>query len=575
MNASNNFFPENYYADSSELYQMKRKERHKVSNSYPRVIGVFKKTDVQCNYSYRSYVCEFSITGLTNIIAEFKETDLTSSKFQALLPPEVIVEPAYNNKIRGIFSYIIKSQANTLPVTEEKILKYGWNDNVFAWDDKINNINKKCTYEAVNDVVNLMLSGNTAVISLILAAIHGPLRKVLVSAGIDHNYVTYIVGETSIGKTAISEKICNYNPVRNAIFSFGSKRCELKKQIQESSYSTLIIDDFNKTVSPRVFDRQLHILAEIVQSSSNAGRVLLDSSNDSDQSILPHLIVTAESLVGSCSFLNRLYLVEMEEMLQEDLWQKLNDLSHNNKMLLFMMDFMNYVTECYDEISDNIKVDYQNYLTASKQKTICKSNSMNRLNNTKALQLTLLKILSDYFKVRSIDDLLREKAYKISAKSIFECMSNLSHIINEKTAEAHKMQFLPTLASIVHHGVNQWTEFLKYSEKAYLKAISGGKPNPNIVGCCIHNGYISFQAEHMCSLIADELGVETIAPKALSRELKEYSLAFISSEGKTSCIWGCKQRMFHVRVLELVELAYDEEVFVIPRQRLTDMYKAR
>ena len=78
----------------------------------------------------------------------------------------------------------------------------------------------------------------------------------------------------------------------------------------------------------------------------------------------------------------------------------------------------------------------------------------------------------------------------------------------------------------------------------------------------------------MCQLVAKELDIKSVSPKALSRELKEYSLAFISSVGKTSCIWDCKKRMFHVRALELIELMYDGELSEPQKRILEEMYTA-
>ncbi len=479
------------------------------------------------------------------------------------MPVLVIIEPSCKRKVKNVYKYIIQSQIAEMKT--EKIMKYkfGWNGHKFHWDEKNMAVNwEKLSYEATIKMAKILNYKNDSVCAIVLAAIHGVVKRVLVQAGIEHDFVTLIIGESGVGKTALAKIFCEYLVDKKAVYALGSDRKELQKIMQSSNDMTLVIDDFCKSESKRVEERQLQILSELIQGASDAGKLLIRDGVDENIDNLVHIVSISEKMVRNISTINRCFLVRMEEAIEESLWKEILD--YKKLVKIFMISFSEFIGNDYDDIVKKCKVDYLIYQKRTNEIEQTEGKSGNRIINTLAVQLTIKQLLIRYFQRMEIDMKLIEKVNKNLESVIYSCIANLKSEIDEILQKNRKMYLLPVLADIICLTDNIYGYALAKTEKKYIKDEGySNKDDCPYLGICIHSGYISFLPKYMCELIAKRKGIEEVSVRELGKELKEFSLAYIDSQGKMSTQWGSKRKMYHVRVRELIELTQPEEMLCL------------
>ena len=474
------------------------------------------------------------------------------------IPTDVIVGIGFNKKIREIFRFLIKSQFARFMVEERMEYKFGWNANQYFWNEGSGNFQgfiSEDTYKQTVAFANLV-STNELIAEIALAAMQGPLNDLLNSAGIHHNYVTYVVGETGVGKTEIVKRLCNYLPQIKVFLALGSDRKQLRKQMSELKDITLILDDFCKSDSTRVHEKNLQVLSEIIQNASDSGQALFNDIGDIQYNQNLHLIITGESMIKNFSTFNRCFVIDMNEKLSDNEWSMLLHFSNNQGMYIFMRGFMKWIEKNRLEIIERMKADYQFYYKHSKKNLVFQVPGIERIRNTVAVRLTVQKCLLDYFaEVRSDKILLNDVKNviwnSIWAKGRAMCEQMMS-IKNEKNRQIY-LQVLAEIISQLGNGAWLAKDEDEYLQYANIKGKAGV-----CIGICLHEGYWSLDSKKMCELVAEKLNVESVATKSISCELKHYALAYVDSEGKMSCRWCSRKRMHHIRVRELVELIYPD-----------------
>ena len=482
---------------------------------------------------------------------DFSAEDIMSGKFIKKIPIEVQIE---YSRIGQIFRSIIQKQIRTIPIETKEIYEFGWHEKDFHWlEDELQNISTSQEYEAALKVGSVILKDNLTIISLILAMAHGPMGNVLYSSGIQHDFVTLISGPTSIGKTAICKKICGYLKHRTYILALSSDRKEVKKTLQNSTDTTMIIDDFNISASDRVQKRQLQSVSEIIQEASDAGDVILDETSTKKRHNKIHIVVTSETPIRNISTMNRCFWVNMRKSIPSDLWNDISTMEEKNIFSIFIQSYVKYVEKNYDTIVANIKHDFEFYKSYVLKNVLFSKNSMNRIAETLAIQHSLKLQLVNYMTAIGIDN----KLCKRLGESIDRCISSsgqeLQTMIDDIYVKKSHMELLPTLAEIVS-SLNENTGYkLAEDENGYRKKIHKGRLE--YVGFQVNRGYISFSPRHMCRLIAKSMGKDNIAVNCLGKELSYYHLAHVdNSEQKQSCRWHTTEKYFHVHYRGLIEL---------------------
>lgn len=552
-------FPEGYEWQDGKGLCRNSKKNEKVANAIPMITKRSKVCSYITNEKKEVFELEFVLEDETRLNKiKITDTQLITGTFIKEIPIEVIVQPTYRKKIADIYRVIIQEQLSALSVTEIMEYQFGWNGKKFFWKEGLDMLNENLSYSVYSNATMLanIINMEEIVASVVLAAIHGPLKRLLETAEIKHDYVTYIVGETGIGKTEVVQKICNYLPDKNVFLSLGNERKNLKGYMHKLTDVTLIVDDFSTTASQRMKDRQLHIMSEIIQNASDSGKILIDCENPNASSGNIHLIVTGESLIKNFSTLNRCFVVKMEECLGSVVWNDLSQFSLDGKMYEFMKQFILWVQENFDEIVEKMKVNYKQYLSRANNALKYNISGIQRIRNTVAVQMTIGKCFVDYLSFLNIDDKLFTGVKGTVSRCIWNSANELClHILGLKK-EQQQMIYVPVLAELITQIGNGF--WIADSEETYKKYMNRNTKKGLCIGVCINKGYWSFDVDSICKILTEVLETESVSKRCLGRELDFYSLAHKDSEGKKSSRWHSEMRLYHVRVDALLEFMCPE-----------------
>lgn len=512
------------------------------------------------------FVCSYLYdTGKESDRFVISARELMQGKFLEKRPPEVIVFPGYMKKMVEVLRLYIQKQLRH--ITPNRITEYehGWSEKHYHINNVDEMFRQSSSENAYSNATLLadLIGREQCVAGITVAAIHGVLLQPSLEAGINHNYVTYIVGQTDKGKSSVAKAICNCFSGMNNCLSLGSDKRELKKISCHSNDVTVVLDDLCLSESHQMTEKLVDKVSEIIQNASDSGTVLF-SGADGEESVRNHIVITAEKLIRNPSTINRCFVMWMDESLSDEDWRSLNKFAKTGKMQEVMYTFILWVQENYDEIVRMMETDYYVYLDRAKKGLQHAVPGINRIRNTIAVQLVLRKRLIDYLAYMRIDERILSKAEAMLSKCIWNGGNEMCDYLLEQKNKVNRKQYLPILAEFVtqlDNGV-----WLAPTEQEYNAWMYGEKKNlGKCIGLCLNRGYWSFCPRRMSELVAEEKGVESVSVKSLGAELKYYSLAYTDCEGKLSSKWHSDKRMYHVRVKELLELVYpgiDVSVFV-------------
>lgn len=554
--------------DTKGLYLTKSKKL--ISNAFPQVLDRKLVTNVKTKEEKRLIeVCFwFADHEKRSEVISFTEDEILSRReFKRKIPFDVVNQNISENKLYEILKELIKLQAWKFDYNVIEEYEYGWNGDHFHWGRDVEFPDNYKEMDIAFELATIMKYQNQAISGVFLGVIHGVLKNVLQKAGISHDFTTYVVGESGIGKTELCRMFCNYVQNKNVVYSLTSDRKELLLKFQREEDITIVIDDYNKSKSNRTNQRQLQILGESISLSSGSGKPLLKESSNSDKQNTIHIIVTAEKMINNISTLNRCYLIHMDEQIPYDIWDKIYKFVSKNKMMFFMKSFVSYV--------ENIK-NFTNIISAYKfyQNEILESEILKkydrspRINNTLAVQKTLNFLFICYLKKVIADGKVIDKINDCMNQSIMNCGEDLYKYIQDLIKDEKHLRYIPILADIILDVYDKQAVTVASADEYINWPGDSHCPKP-CIGIYEDGGYIAFRGKDMCERISyrlkkDNIPEPSISARALGEELYHYGLLKLNSEGRFS--WGTDTRLYHVNILNLLELVhpntkYDIEEF--------------
>ena len=569
------YLPENFYWQPEKGLMKGEGEKAKhIADAVPIVLKLIQTTDHNTNFTKRTVQMQYQncLGKMVGEPQEFTEGEIIGGKFLNARPIEVQIMA--KSIAQSVFINSIQSQTKDKDPEQRDIYGFGWTGNKFHWLAEVaENFAEDQEYKAAAKMACLLGKGNAVVTSLVLAMAHGPLKRFLQAAGIQHDFVTFVVGETSVGKTDLAKKICSYLQERETIFSLSSKRMELKKLLQDARDITVVVDDFNHSASDRVISSQLHTVSEIIQTASDAGGLILDDKSIGKTNNCIHLVITSEKTIRNPSTMNRCFLVNMDKSLDKDYWDAVSEMKREQCFRLFICALIRHIEQEYDTAKERCRIDFLNYLQSGR--TVSgESGSIHRIAETLAVQHTIKKLLVDYMKTAKIDSKLQEQAEKSMNRCIDECGQELEQEVRALKAEEKYMTLLPLLAGIFVSDGNGGYGFAE-DESGYRKAM---KHHKKVIGFQKNQGYVSFDLSYMCELINEEFD-QHVSKHCLGKELSHYCLAHVEpSDQKQSCRWHTEKKYFHVHFRRLVETVHnmeygaDKEV-LLPKHMIEDFEK--
>ncbi len=463
--------------------------------------------------------------------------------------------PGARKEAGRVFEQIIKMACAGEKAVEVYANKLGWNGKRYIWDNPPEPDTGKEYTNAV-DICKLAI-GHKIIIVVLIAALHGLMKKPLQEAGIRHDYVDVIVGKTGIGKSEPVKIICNYHVGHGNIYSVGSNRKAVWMQMEGNMDQTVVLDDFCKTKSDRVGAAQDQLVSEIIQASSDAARVIIDKDSKAvaDPALRRHIVMSAERMIPNESTINRCFIFNMEEPLPVEAFRKMKDLENERGFFRFLVAISRFVSgDKYTSQLEMMAKDYERYKSEADKLGTCTCGSDHRINETYAVQMVLVRVVIRYLNSLNLDGMLVSK----TDKAFTDCVGGICKEMKTSISELHRVdthkKYLEPLARILCEAtdIKEWQGYYVYhSEEKYQKNKNTAK---DCVLFCIHDGYASFEGKCMCEIMEDKYGLSGANPKGLASDLLHYSLAHADGEGKLSCRWETKKRYYHVRVSELLEL---------------------
>lgn len=547
------FLPEGYEFTTIGLKKFSKKMTRKLANAYPHVWEVKEVEDGTGKRQVYVYIGYWIVERKEVIGNEQISFDkILEGKFVKCLPPEVIIEPGAEKSVKEVFRYCIQRQMEEISVTKE--YRFGWAERKFCMGVPATPCKEPLAeeeYEVAGEQVRLLMhSQGNVVRGALLARYHGVLERPLIKAGISHDFVTYFLGETGIGKTDVAKKVCTIAGAGEQILAVISDRKEIKRLLGTMQDMTVVFDDYCSTGSNRVSEKQKQTISEIIQTASDAGRDITDASDVKQERGCNHIVITAEELISNLSTVNRLFLVNMDEPLPEDLYALLEKNSEG-LMDKFMSNLLFRIGEKWDEAVSRIRVDYAIFFGEAKKRCKEAGNSANRIAGTMAVQQTIWKVIKDYLRSLGIDEEMVKNADQMMQNTINTGIRDLVEEVKRIQGEKNYKRYLPEMARIVRHENNRY--FLVESEKEYKKYRNEPCGKGVCIGICREDGYWSCIPKDLCKILSEEMG-EDVSVMKVSKELKHFGLAHIDSEEKLSNRWRTEGKMYHIRVSDLYEV---------------------
>lgn len=584
-----NYVPKNLQWKPNEgLMKGEGEKQKRIANAVPIVLSRVQVVDHTVNCTKRSVKLQWQNCNGAQLgeAQEFFEGDITNGKFMRAIPLEVEFNVC-TQTAREIFKGIIQVQIRKMKIEMKDIYPFGWTGKRFYWLEDEPDILPEVEYEVAVRIAVILEQENEVITALILGLVHGPLKKVLQSMGIEHDFSTFIKGATSIGKTAAAKKICRCLQNRETVVALISKRSELKRFIQDARDITLVIDDFNTSASDRVISSTLQTISEIIQAASDAGTQILDEDSEEKAGNCAHLVITSEKIINNVSTMNRTFLVNMEKALPDRLWHEISDMAEHRYFFVFVCAFIRYVSCNYDEIVACGKADYAGYLQLERERMPADVPSRNRIAETLAVQDIIKKLLVDYVRSVGVDEKLYTSMEQSMCHCIRVCGDELEREIRNIQNRKERKQLLPELASIFISTPLGY-EFAE-NEEHYKKAMEKQK---KVIGFWLNPGFVSFNPAYMCRLIEKELkwklkqyperkkrieledALAAVSVSRLGKELSFYRLTHVEpSEQKQSCRWHTEDKYFHVHYEELLELVHGSDFCESPEYKLIRDYE--
>lgn len=459
-------------------------------------------------------------------------------------------------KQAGFFEQMIKTACVGGKAVEVYANKFGWNGNRFIWNKPPKpDIGKE--YANAVSICKLIHEHDVIILALI-GAMHGFMKKPMQEAGIRHDHVDMVVGGTGIGKSDPLKAFCDYHAGICNIYSVGSNRKAIWMQMERNIDQTVLLDDLCKTKSDRVSATQDQLVSEIIQAASDAARVITDKDSKAiaDPALRRHIIMSAERMIYNESTINRCFILNMEEPLSPDAFQKMKALEKEGGFFRFLVAMSRFIGgDNFTYQLEMMAKDYERYKSETARLGTCTCGSDHRINETYAVQMVLVRVVIRYLNSLKLDGALINKTDKALTDCVERVCKEMKDFINElHCVDTHK-KYLEPLAKIICEATDskecQGYYYVYHSEEKYQK--NKGKVK-NCVFFCVHEGYASFEGKCMCEIMENEYKLNGANPRGLASDLQHYSLAYTDGEGKLSCRWETKKRYYHVRVKELLEL---------------------
>ena len=512
-----------YKFDGSSLMYLKKEHEIYLANFCPIVDSL--EQDIASQAQYLTFIMKGD-----NIEEKHRININELNNIKQLYPLMGITNP----EIRGLdkhFVYIIKKQlkdAKKLKIL--KINEIGWkridNFNIYFhgkgfFSDKHHEFNFKINFddaisqncivddasisetESFNYMMKLInLHGD---ISMILSAtlILGILRTLFEEAGLNIEFVTYLVGGQGLGKTTLAKLFSNIfdDDMVDTIIGLNSSLPVIEKRLATYKDSVIVVDDLFTTESSSLMRTQEAKFASLVRSiANNSPRMTKSGNNVIKYSCHAMVIITGEYVVGSSSDLTRCIILENNIMPNKEI---LTQLQLNRKLLSrFVGYFLEWAASNYDNIVGEIK----------KRNIDTKMNILSQVNENERLQKNFFVIDTGFCLFLKY---AKEKGFITEQESeyMYNCFVNARNsVFNRQVEIINKLKGKNKIYSF-------YDDILKLFSSGEFKLKHKSKGPFDLYDGVIKNNFLYLSKDKLCMKLQQYYQDNHIRPKDIIAQL--------------------------------------------------------
>lgn len=220
----------------------------------------------------------------------------------------------------------------------------------------------------------------------------GLSRQLFIDAGVPIKFVLYIVGHNQSFKTTLACLYFNlYNrhqDIESHLYNFTSTEAKLVQVLGEMKDTPIIFDDLNKSDSASAMRAQEQKASSLIRiAANNVRRQTMRSSYD----IEGQLVFTGEYCLHNISTNNRTFLLQFSSDLFDK--SKIKKLQDNADIIpQFAEDYVAWLLKNYDSKVEEIKRQYDKYLTIREEQEVYQE----RLNNSANILRIAFNLFYDF-----------------------------------------------------------------------------------------------------------------------------------------------------------------------------------
>ena len=365
-------------------------------------------------------------------------------------------------------------------------------------------------------------------------------------------FTNYVYGETSCGKTTVTNFFTNIFAGEDNIMSLSSEKKEINK-LAGYRHIPIVVDDLNKTASSRNRNSNEEKVSVFIQKNEGSGNSVYKGFNGR----LNHAaFLTAEYVIKNESTINRCVLIHIKEALTQSQFDFLAE--NQPKYISFIVDYIGWICRNYEKI----KLKAENEL---KLPSVSSEQDKNTVTYVSRVQKTkrILDVTLSVFKLfmtehLKIDNMKIDKYINCCQMAINDCIydtsEHLKSFINDEKIGCNYVNLL------FERLLDGYSSPVTNRAEYYFKTLKNFRKYGIIKKYCFYydGTYICVRGKVLVQWLKEQMKLEETPPLGdVIKQLKYHGLLKIVGGENTSYLYiGKKQKYKHyfINVDRLVEI---------------------
>ena len=502
-----------------------------------------------------------------NCIAEqeMEEKSLLDGSFVKKIPLEVFFYTGQKRKGLQLFEQLIRQQSREAPVKTVLRTHDGWNEwenqhfyvvgteamahNLRAQLSEVRIFEERAGQAAYNiDALwQLLFLDEKVSPILFLNTIAGVLYSII-NRNQQNRFVIYLYGRTASFKTTVAKLFSTIDENDASTLSLVSSEAGLRDAITKFRDRVVVIDDLNHAPEKSTERRNNIIVGDFCKSYVDSGRVLKKvGSHVVDLEFRCSVVLTAEYLLENPSTMNRCLLLNAENAITSEHLSKVQLLNQREEIMpTFVKLFTGFIADNYNEVEQRIQVDLQQKIVSDSKMKM--PQGWQRIRQTQRVLVTAKHVFELYLQEKKCSSDLIEKLVRHLDGAIQSVCAEQLDFMRDCQKQGLGMKYIQALYLEIDQYVFMGDP--PRSEKKFLK----NRDYDSNYRLGFWNGdFFAMEGKIILELVRRTYPEASL--KAISKELRQYGLCLVDSEGKMSIrANGTSKRYYNIRFEELEKI---------------------